>query len=102
MHIASISTCNVTKTLLHTQQVVTEKVDFIKYDVEGAEYEALVGTDRVIREYSPALLVSLYHRSRDIFSLVNYIKEKHPFYSLYMRRTECFPAWEIAIIAIPE
>ena len=30
MHIASISTCKVTKTLLHTQQVVTEKVDFTR------------------------------------------------------------------------
>jgi hypothetical protein len=30
VHIASISTCKVTKTLLHTQQVVTEKVDFTR------------------------------------------------------------------------
>ncbi len=79
---------------------VKERVDYIKYDVEGAEYEALLGSHSVISLYRPALLVSLYHRSEDIFSLINYVNEKYPDYSLYLRRTLCFPAWEIALIAV--
>lgn len=74
-------------------------VDYIKYDVEGAEREALIGSYNTIEKYKPDLLVSAYHRSEDIFSLIRYIKENHSFYSLYMRRTVCLPAWEIAIIA---
>ena len=61
---------------------------------------ALIGSTELIAKYRPALIVSAYHRSEDVFSLVNYIKKKYPFYDLYLRRTECFPAWEIAIVAI--
>ena len=78
------------------------QIDYIKYDVEGAEYEALVGSRGIIREHSPALLVSLYHRSRDIFFLVNYLHESYPEYSLYLRRERCLPAWEIDLIMIPK
>jgi len=88
--------------LIAIDSVTDEKIDYIKYDVEGAELEALLGSFQVIEKHRPRLLISAYHRSSDLFSLVNYMKEKHPYYSLYMRRTECFPAWEIAIIAIPD
>ena len=74
------------------------EVDYIKYDVEGAEYEALVGSDRTISKCRPALLVSLYHRSRDIFFIINYLHEKYPFYSMRLRRVRCLPAWEIDLI----
>ncbi|MBQ8372185.1 MAG: FkbM family methyltransferase [Clostridia bacterium] len=74
------------------------EADFIKYDVEGAEAEALRGSHRMIEEGHPTLLVSLYHRSRDIFALTNYLKEKYPFYRIYLRRTRCVPAWEIALV----
>lgn len=88
--------------LVAIDSITDGKIDYIKYDVEGAELEALKGSFKTIEKQRPRLLISAYHRSEDIFSLVNYVKENHPYYSLYMRRTECFPAWEIAIIAIPE
>jgi len=86
-------------TLIALDSVISERVDYIKYDVEGAEYEALLGSERIINEYHPRLLVSLYHRSEDIFSLINHIHEKHPEYKLYIRRSLCLPAWEAALIA---
>lgn len=76
------------------------KIDYIKYDVEGAETEALMGSENTIKTYFPALLVSLYHRSRDIFSLVNYVGENYPEYKLYLRRLKCIPAWEIDLICV--
>lgn len=79
--------------------IITEKIDYIKYDVEGAELEALQGSDRIISEYKPTLLVSAYHRSCDIFSLINYIKNKYEFYDIYLLRLRAVPAWEIDIIA---
>ena len=81
--------------------IASGRVDYIKYDVEGAEYEALVGSDKTISEYSPALLVSLYHRSKDIYFLPMYISEKFPGYRLYLRRLPSIPAWELNLIALP-
>lgn len=72
--------------------------DYIKYDVEGAELEALIGSHNTILNSRPALLVSLYHRSRDIFFLINYLAEKYPFYKLTLRRLFCLPAWEIDLV----
>lgn len=72
--------------------------DYIKYDVEGAETYALLGSHNTIKTYSPALLVSLYHKSRDIFELPIMIAEKYPGRKLFLRRTKCLPAWEIDLI----
>lgn len=77
-----------------------ESVDYIKYDVEGSEYEALCGSERTIQKYSPSLLVSLYHRSADIFDLPIFIKEMNPEYSLYLRRFRYVPAWDINLYAV--
>ena len=88
--------------LLRIDSIGAERIDYIKYDVEGAELEALRGSYATVRRDKPALLVSVYHRSEDIFSLVNYLRREHPEYSLYMRRTLCFPAWETAVIAVLE
>ena len=87
--------------LVKIDSVVSERVDYIKYDVEGAEKEALMGSCNTIDNYHPALLVSAYHRSEDIFALPLYLVGAHGGYKYYLRRTECFPAWEIALIAIP-
>lgn len=82
--------------------ITDEKIDYIKYDVEGAELEALRGSERTINEHRPVLLVSAYHRSVDIFSLVNYVSDVHSFYDIYLHRLRAVPAWEVDIIAIPK
>lgn len=76
------------------------KIDYIKYDVEGAEREALLGSEQTVFSDRPTMLVSLYHRSRDIFFLVNELAKKYPFYKMYLRRLKCLPAWEIDLILI--
>ncbi|MBQ8302947.1 MAG: FkbM family methyltransferase [Clostridia bacterium] len=86
--------------MLRIDDVTTEKVDYIKYDVEGAEGEALIGSQKTITEHNPTLLISLYHRSRDIFEIINMVREAYPNYSLYLRRLRCLPAWEIDLIAV--
>ena len=86
--------------LISVDSLGLSEVDYVKYDVEGAEYEALVGSYQTIKKYTPALLVSLYHRSRDIFFLTEYVKEHFGDYKLYMRRIRSIPAWELNLIAI--
>ncbi len=76
-----------------------EKVDYIKYDVEGSEKEALYGSRETIRNYSPDLLVSLYHRSEDIFTLPKLVRELGD-YKLYLRRFRYYPAWDLNLYCI--
>ena len=80
--------------------LTSDRVDYIKYDVEGAEREALMGSRRIIREHCPALLVSAYHRSEDIFELVLLIHSLCPSYKLYLRRQQYVPAWDLNILAV--
>lgn len=78
-------------------------VNYIKYDVEGSELEALKGSEKTIKRTRPSLMVSLYHRSEDIFSLVLYLRAKLPQgYSLYLRRLGVVPAWDLDLIATVE
>jgi FkbM family methyltransferase len=74
--------------------------DYIKYDVEGSELPALLGTSLTMAG-KPKLLISLYHRSEDLFALPLFMMEKHEGYKLYLRRKRCVPAWEINLIALP-
>lgn len=79
-----------------------ERVDYIKYDVEGAEREAIRGSLKTIDAHRPALMISLYHRSRDIFELPLMIRERYPDYKLYVRRREYIPAWDMVLVAVRE
>lgn len=76
-----------------------EGVDYVKYDVEGSEREAILGSAQTIRNFAPSLLVSLYHRSADIFELPKLLLEICPEYSLYLRRFKYIPAWDINLYA---
>ncbi len=74
-------------------------VDYIKYDVEGSEMEALLGSSETIKRHCPELCVSLYHRSEDIFLLPMLINHLNPSYKFYIRRGKYLPAWDINLIA---
>ncbi len=76
-------------------------VDYIKYDVEGAEKEALLGSKGLITRYAPTLLVSCYHRSEDLFALPLLVHHLQPRYKLYLRRMAGVPAWDINLYAVP-
>lgn len=75
-------------------------IDYIKYDVEGAERQALLGSAQVIAKDAPALLVSAYHRSEDLFDLPLLVHSLHPAYRLYLRRMTGVPAWDVNLYAV--
>lgn len=75
--------------------------DYIKYDVEGAEYEALLGSLETVKRARPVLLVSLYHRSRDLYYIFELLDSELSGYSYYIRRLYSVPAWELDLILIP-
>ena len=74
------------------------RVDYVKYDVEGAEAEALEGTQQTIVRDRPRLLVSLYHRSEDMYALPLQIHAMRPDYRFYLRRYPYVPAWDLNLI----
>ena len=78
------------------------RLDFIKYDVEGAERDALLGSRSLIRQDSPRLLVSVYHRSADLWELPLLVRSLYPGASLYLRRMDGVPAWDIELYAVPD
>ena len=79
------------------------RVDYIKYDVEGSEREALEGSRETLTAHAPTLLVSLYHRSEDLYVLPLHIQKIAPHYrGFYLRRMRGIPAWDINLYVTPK
>ena len=62
-----------------------DHVDFIKFDIEGAERHALDGASDTIRQHAPKLAVSAYHLRDDPFILAKKVLQIHPAYRLFLR-----------------
>lgn len=67
---------------------------YIKYDVEGAEKEAIIGSEETIKAFKPKLNVALYHRVGDMFLLPLHIYDLNPDYKFYIRHFPYYPAWD--------
>lgn len=64
------------------------RLTFIKMDIEGAEYDALLGARKVIQRDRPILAICVYHTQSDIWRIPLLVKEMAPEYSLYLRAYE--------------
>lgn len=58
---------------------------FIKMDIEGAEKDALLGLEGIIKEYTPKLAICTYHGYDDIWMIPKMIYEMNSNYKFYMR-----------------
>ena len=63
----------------------SDKITFIKMDVEGSELESLKGAQKIIKRDRPKLAICIYHKPEDILTLPLYIKTLVPEYKLYLR-----------------
>lgn len=72
------------------------RADYIKFDIEGAEQQAIEGLQTHIARDLPTLLVSVYHRNEDLFALPLMIRERFAGYrAFYLRRFAGLPAWDL-------
>jgi FkbM family methyltransferase len=65
---------------------ITGKVDLIKMDIEGAEYNALLGAEKTIKKYHPKLTICTYHKVEDYIELPLLIKKFDSNYKFYFRQ----------------
>ena len=71
-----------------------KKADLIKYDVEGAELDAIKGTEETIRNFKPKLAISCYHRIADLFEIPKAVLSIRSDYKLYIRHLSYIPDWD--------
>lgn len=69
------------------------KAGYVKADVEGADYETLLGMRQTLQG-KPKLNFAAYHRFEDIFRLPLLIHTLNPDYQIYLRHHPYIPAWD--------
>ena len=62
-----------------------QKITFIKMDVEGSEYESLLGAKKTIERNHPKLAICVYHKAEDIIILPKLIQSFKVPYKYYLR-----------------
>ena len=104
-------TCSMKKKIKKQQVTVVsvdavlgnEHADYMKFDVEGVEKEALEGAaGHLVPDGNgtlPKLLVAAYHHDEDLFALPLLLWKLQPEYKIYLRKHPYVPAWEINIFA---
>ena len=104
-------TCSMKKKIKKQQVTVVsvdavlgnDHADYMKFDVEGVEKEALEGAAGHLMPDGngalPKLLVAAYHHDEDLFALPLLLWKLQPEYKIYLRKHPYVPAWEINIFA---
>lgn len=76
------------------------KVDFIKLDVEGLEYEVIRGGGQAIARFRPKMAISLYHNVADLTTIPLLVHDMAE-YDLYIRCKMEGP-WSIFLYCAPK
>lgn len=62
-----------------------KQISLIKMDIEGAELNALMGCEKILKEQKPKLTVCIYHKLDDFWTIPQYIKKTVPEYKISIR-----------------
>jgi FkbM family methyltransferase len=80
--------------------LANEAPTLMKFDIEGAELDALRGGRNVIRQYSPILAVSAYHQQSHLWEVPAAIRAISGNYK-YLLRPQSSEAWDLVCYAAP-
>ena len=75
--------------------------NLIKMDIEGAEYDALLGARNLIAAYQPRLAISLYHRPEHLWQLPLLVERLAPGKYQFMMRSHAQDDFDLVLYAIP-
>ncbi len=65
--------------------IIKQKVDFIKLDIEGAEQDAIDGATQTIARYTPVIACCIYHKADDWHKIPQKILSINDSYKIYIR-----------------
>jgi FkbM family methyltransferase len=71
--------------VVKVDEIVHSKPGYIKFDVEGAEIEALLGGKNTICKHRPSLAISLYHHPDHFYLIPKLIRSWDLDYKFYLR-----------------
>lgn len=75
------------------------KFTYLNIDIEGAESEMLKGAQNALKS-KPKMCMAAYHRSEDIFELINKINAINPDYRIYLRHHKHISFWDTNIYCV--
>lgn len=76
---------NTAKVISLDEAIQDSKVTLIKLDVEGAEIEALKGSEQIIKKWHPDCAICVYHKPGDIWEIPFMLHSLVEDYSFYIR-----------------
>ena len=81
-------------------QKITD-LSLIRMDIEGSEFDALIGAKHCISTFRPALIICLYHHPSDLFRLPLLVASIDQSYKFYIghHNPSCF--YETVMYCIP-
>ena len=65
--------------------LIKDKINFIKLDIEGAEQDAIEGAKDTIKKYTPILTICIYHKAEDWHEIPKKVLTINNNYQLYLR-----------------
>lgn len=68
-----------------------ERITFIKMDIEGAEYDALIGASDIIKNQKPRLAISIYHNLEHIVTIPKLLLSLRDDYKFKLRHYSMLP-----------
>lgn len=79
------------------------RIGLLKLDVEGSEYECIIGGINRIRKDRPIMLISIYHTPHDFFYIKPFLEENLNNYCFRIRKLNPFhPTYETTLICYPK
>ena len=74
--------------------------DYIKFDIEGAEIQALEGCKNIVRQHRPAMAVAVYHRPADLWQIPRIVDALLP-QSRFFLRSHGHHGFELVLYVTP-
>ena len=65
--------------------IINEKIDYLKLDIEGAEQDAIIGAKNTIFKYHPILAICIYHKASDWYMIPSLVLNIRDDYDVYIR-----------------
>ena len=78
----------------------TQQIDFVKFDIEGSEADALLGAKNLLTRCRPVVAMAMYHRPGDMWELPLLVNQLVNNYKFYIRQHDN-NSFEAVFYAIP-